>query len=124
VANDFYDVVCVNNRSRKRQKVDTQSLLLVRHILCGHFTIRCVRVRALIVRGDVPSEVTHFSPNIQTYITTNMTKTHMDIAPLHEVSHILQKSRGMDYKKNNMSTDKEKGREKETSVTHQQILLH
>jgi hypothetical protein len=31
--------VCVSDSSRKMQKVDTQSLL-VRHIVCGHFTVR------------------------------------------------------------------------------------
>jgi hypothetical protein len=31
--------VCVSDSSCKRQKVDTQSLL-VRHIVCGHSTIR------------------------------------------------------------------------------------
>jgi hypothetical protein len=49
--------VCMSNSSYKRQKVDTQSLL-VRHIVCGHFNVR-ERERALTVRGDVPSEVTH-----------------------------------------------------------------
>jgi hypothetical protein len=47
----------VSDSSRKRQKVDTQSLL-VRHIVCGHFTTHA-RVRAGTVRGDVPSKVTH-----------------------------------------------------------------
>jgi hypothetical protein len=36
--------VCVSDNSRKRQKADTQSML-VRHIGCGHFTVRA-RMRA------------------------------------------------------------------------------
>jgi hypothetical protein len=34
-----HDAVCVSDSSRKRQKVDTQSLL-VRHVVCGHFNVR------------------------------------------------------------------------------------
>ena len=53
--------VYVSNSYRKRKKVDTQSLL-VRHIVCVHFTVRA-RVCASTVRGDVLLEVTHENEN-------------------------------------------------------------
>jgi hypothetical protein len=49
--------VCVSDSFRKRQKMDTQSLIL-RHIVSKHFTIRAY-VRVWTVSGDVPSDVMH-----------------------------------------------------------------
>jgi hypothetical protein len=44
MASESHDAVCVSESSRKKHKVDIQSLL-VRNIVCEHFTIRA-RVRA------------------------------------------------------------------------------